>query len=153
MKYTGRTGWVASKKDTWDLQEVFNPIILAGLQKFTAEKRYGVPGAIFVEVKDTYTTEDTNEASVLWEQILQDMIYAFKNEKPDLDNYDFEFYWTLANSDIKVDMKDIPPNTGMNILSTNETELARYRADEKAHEIKVQNGLDLFAKYYNCLWN
>lgn len=131
--------WLASYKDTYSLDSVLSPIILSGLVKFRdvlAEREkngsvYGVP--IF---DDNYGDEPQSEK---WFEILDKIIFAFddKNE-PDISEYDIGFNWDKVN--------------GIDFGIMNKDNLEKYREDKLKYEKDKQEGLDLFAKYYNNLW-
>lgn len=150
MRYTGRTGWKASNRDVWDLPSALNPIITAALEKFISTDRMGVPGDLFKEYKDSYTDTEEDEASKLWEETLDKMLYAFSVKEPNLEDYDVEFYWTLADS---LDEIEIVSHTAMNIRYRGEAEYKRLNEDKRIHQLKVKEGLDLFAKHYRSLWD
>ena len=71
-----------------------------------------------------------------WEDTLTSMLYAFEGNAPDMGPYDFGFNFDEGR-----------------ITRSNEEEYERYMTDVLAHEAKVQEGLDLFAKHYHSLWD
>ena len=137
MKYTGRKGWVASYKDTWDLDNTLSPIIAAGLSKFLSIKDkpvFGVPNKVYVEYGLSEDEDDL--ACFLWCEILAHMLWAFTAEEPDVNDYNYH---------VKLDNHKL-------VRSGDLTERDRYYNDIKAFHEWRQIGLDLFSKYYSNLW-
>ena len=148
MKYTGRQGWKASRKDTWSLTHTFNPMILAGLRAFRDIEKHGVPSCIVDhEASEKDWKTEIARADKEWHEILDKMIYAFdESNDPDMDNYDFHFKRE------KIEEESSEHFTRVKLKVIGEDEHARYIEDEEHYKIKRQEGLDLFAKYYNDLW-
>lgn len=131
---------VFSSKDTYSLNSILSPIILAGLVKFrdTLKERdlngkiYGVP--LF---DDNYEEEPQSDK---WFEILDKMIFAFddKNE-PNVSSYKIGFKLSSDKSE------------GFCLVS-NQEGWDKYHKDMEDWDKKKQEGLDLFAKHYNSLW-
>lgn len=131
---------VFSYKDTYSLDRVLSPIILAGLVKFrdTLKDRdingkvYGVP--IF---DDNYDDELQSDK---WFEILDNMIFAFddKNE-PNISSY-------------KIGFKLLSDKSEGFCSVSNQEGYDRYHKDMEDWNKKKQEGLALFAKHYNNLW-
>lgn len=120
--------WIFHKKDTWDLDTILAPIILAGLKKFKYElvSRHAENKVISVPVTVMADIEELTEADIQrWFEILEYMIYAFDvSNKPNVEYYTIE---TGAGWD-------------------------QYRKAMKAYETKKLRGMKLFAEYFNDLW-
>lgn len=154
--YMNRKGVQFSYNDTFSLDSTLNPIILSALKKFkevithpSRKDWVGVPslvlGDLYPEHQGNYSDEELEAGSKLWLEIIDKMIYAFdiKNE-PNLKDYAFEFnHLTQKRED---------GNVSVNIKATNENEYSRYKVDEALYRTKVEEGLVLFGKYYQCLW-
>ena len=131
---------VFSYKDTYSLDGVLSPIILAGIVKFldTLKERdvngkvYGVP-----VIDDNYEDAPQSEK---WFEILDKMIFAFddKNE-PDISVYNIGFKWPL---DLSECLDSVSNQDGYD----------QYRKDMENWNEKKQEGLNLFAEHYNSLW-
>jgi hypothetical protein len=145
---------IFSYKDTWSLDSVLSPIISAGLKKFIEVSNdpekgqwFGVPGIFETEGLNLENDEDHLIAFQAWQECIEEMIYAFDNKDPDINDYDFSY----------VDGPGHGEPTGnntfrWNIVSDNIDESQRYREDSRNHEKRVQRGYDLFGKYYSALW-
>lgn len=155
--YMNRKGIQFGIKDTFSLDSTLSPIILSALNKFkevitdpSRDHIVGVPNSVMREVFPDadgygYSDEQLEEGSKLWIEIIDKMIYAFdiKNE-PNLKDYAFKFnHLTQKRED---------GNVSANIKATNENEYSRYKVDEALYITKVEEGLVLFGKYYQCLW-
>jgi len=132
MRFKGKKP-LFSVEDTWSLDEVLNPIIASGLKKFrevslTAESSYPSSLSSFEE----------------WLVILDKMVFAFDSKEPETEGEYVEY--DFANT----------PNGDGNyevamVVSCQDSYDKRVKEIEE-HGIKVQKGLDLFAKYYKHLW-
>ena len=135
-------------KDTWSLDMVLSPIIAEGLKKFLEVKRsdksdyFGIPGGVIEEYRKRnnlpedgwhHTNEDLAKADVLWEEILEEMIYAFEDKEPNPD--DFGYNITLKDGQL---------------VSTGDKE--GFNKAMQEHEARVANGHELFGKFYKNLW-
>lgn len=157
--YMNRKGVVFGYKDTFSLDYTLSPIILAALKKFkeviTDPKRADFAGVPSVIVADLFsvdgkypetTDEQMHEAVRVWYEIIDKMIYAFdvKNE-PKISDYNF-----------KINMREVEKfedgSCRVAIDTENEKEYQRYQADEEKHNKAVQEGRELFGKYFSNLW-
>ena len=147
MRYTGRKGWKASYRDTWNLDSALSPIILAGLERFKEvmdkDIYSGVPSRL-VENHDGPTDEEAK----LWRTIIDKMIYAFDEANaPDCKDYDYKLVSGPNDGEVHEGGYIL-----WDMVPTNEDEQERYYRDKHQYEIDVQEGLDLFGKYYKNLW-
>lgn len=132
-------------KDCWSMDLTLSPIICEGLKKFKQELEIhparGYPAELHSE-----DDQDGDKAFQDWLDILDKMIYAFdlKNE-PKIGDYGFEFetVWeTLGNGNqqlVSIDPTDID-------------EYNRYKQDEVDYKRRKDEGLHLFAEYFENLW-
>ncbi len=147
MRYTGRKGWYATRRDVFSLNDTLRPIIAAGLKKYLEEKNhrlFGNPNILTDE-------EDWEVQHLHWVGILEKMLYAFDADEPSIEDYDFDFY-CLNDKGERTGIFDIKANTSYTIEHTHDEEYQKYKEESKVHEDKVQEGLDLFAKYFRNLW-
>lgn len=139
MKFTGRKGWVASYSDAWDLDYTLSPIIAAGLRKFLEKREsdfFGTPNSIFRDYGlDHDNKNDCAIAHIIWNGILDNMLFAFETEEPDISKYGFSM--RLENKTITSEGKE---------------EKARYDKDLKEYWDLRQKGTELFGKYFHSLW-
>lgn len=154
-------------KDTWSMDKTLSPIIAEGLKKYKevveTSEFGGVPGTLVCEMfPDTpfnHTDEQIEMASERWYEVLDLMIYAFEDKEPNLEDYNFEFHqvWASRREQESEGVEEgrekaIEENPTFTIENDNEVEYNRYREDEKAHNLKVDEGLQLFGKFYKNLW-
>ena len=146
MKYTGKKGWQASYKDTFSLDYTLSPIILAALKKFREQSykdTFGYPSRLNA---DFQLPEDSDLAPIIWEGLIDHMIYAF-----DMDNEpkaeDYGYTVDLIRGE-KLDNGCTPVSFK---VSSEEAKEAYYAA-EKEYEDLCRKGRELFAKYYHNLW-
>lgn len=148
MHYTGRKGWQASYKDTWSLPHVLSPIIAAGVRKYIdviKEKGYsGIPSMdpYFGEVdEESHEYKDWEAALEKWFETLETIFYAFDNhEDPDIPK---GLYDKWPTEDGEFDLSD---------LHTKPELLDDYNKSVEEWDKKRQEGIALFAKYFDSLW-
>ena len=136
--------WTASYKDTFSLDHTLSPIIYAGLKRFHSvlEQKnreggcLGVPSEYCAHPDVDVTDQEVQD----WLDDIKKMMYAFENKEPDVEAYDFKMFEVKESGD------------GYSLGCTNLEEKARYYADMKIHEEKVNDGLGLFGKLYQNLW-
>ena len=137
--------WQAGYKDTYRLDYSLSPIIYAALKKFhdVLEKRnkegecMGIPQGYMKNEEEWVTDSDVKD----WLDDVQKMMYAFNpDSEPDIRDYDFS-YPNMFTGDGKCDF-----------TCSNEAERERYHEDRKKHQVKVEEGLKLFAEKYQDLW-
>lgn len=156
------------KFDTWNLDSTLAYIILPALLQLKNTKQ-GVP-AEFAEVGGAdYDNQDsfdfykeTHEDSFKkkcdeWDAILDKMIWSFKelafNDWDSLYHHgDAKFEW------VKCDEKSLNPATNQmedvfQMVDKNPGEHWFDFVGAQMHKDRIQEGLDLFAKYYQHLWD
>jgi hypothetical protein len=147
---------IFSYKDTWSLDSVLSPIIAEGLKKFLEVSNdpekgqwFGVPGIFETEGLNLENDEDHLIAFQAWQDCIEEMIYAFENKEPNMNDYDFSYVKGSHHGE-----KSGPDDrwTRHHMVPDNKDEYDRYRNDETIHLRKVQKGYDLFGKYYSALW-
>ena len=138
--------------DSFDAQSTLSPIIAAWIRNFletlrkvdTKDGAMGIPNSVCKELckGDDLDDEKLEEAKQVWFTILEKMLYAFEDEAPE---YNGEIHITKKS-------RDEFGNVVGAIQISDEQEWEQHKKDLKAHADKVQEGLDLFAKYYDDLW-
>jgi len=151
MRYS-KSSWTASYRDTWSLDHTLSPIIYAGLKKFhdvleqknREGKCLGVPNEYCSDCETGPTDQEVQD----WLDDIKKMMYAFENKEPDMRAYDFSLEMVPVPGGVAKEGMSIP----YTIENTNQAETDRYRADCKSHELRVQEGLDLFSLRFKNLW-
>lgn len=108
------------KVDTWSLYYTLAPVILKGLKKFRKSSRRTFPDAF--------------ESQKAWNEVLDAMIWSFKEIKKD------ERHSPLVKWYEKSEAGSLDPIPDA-VLEA-----------EKAYQERVQKELDLFARNYRELW-
>jgi hypothetical protein len=154
--------------DTWNLDNTLALIILPALIQLKQEKR-GVPsefaevGGANYDVQDSFDfyKESHNEAfdagCKRWEEVLDKMIWSFQQLV--LDDYDKKYHHGEAKYDW-VETNEQFPNPITNklektyrMVDKNPTEHWYDHVGHQLHEERIQEGLELFGKYYRALWD
>lgn len=156
------------KWDTWQLDNTLALIILPCLLQLKATKQ-GVPNE-FVDVGGAdydsqrcfdFYEETHDEAFDLgvkrWEETLDKMIWSF--QQIILDEYEDKYHHGDVDIDwTKTDEKFFNPLTNRDedlykMVDKNPTKHWYDRKGHVLHEERIQEGLDLFGKYYRSLWD
>jgi len=155
MRFKGKKP-IFTRKDTWHLPTVLNPVIAAGLKKFLEMKHgdkgewFGVPVGMLLlhNIITSEQAEDVSGCDVIWEDVLNKMIYAFDVPEPCISQYKFDYDW--------IPLPDSTDEHGnaftMKLQEGTESEKERYDQDLEEHNTKVKEGRDLFIKFYDSLW-
>lgn len=150
-----------SQKEVLDLDTHLAKIIYTGLGQFKQSKRHGTPSPFLTEstIEHPFGTA-TAEARQVWEETLDQMIYAFSPQQ-DYDEIEPSIYDLkmiedtdrLISSDgsIPIKMLTIPKAS----FTQQDTEAYKERKCrwEQLDIQKRQHGRELFVKYFNCLWD
>ena len=148
-------------KDTFSVNNTLSKVILAGLLKYKEVinakwGRKGIPASISQELieqgKITYqkdfqlSDEDCDKCSDYFDHVLDEMIYAFEDNEPDIMLYDFKHTF------VEDSVQHYPESTSGTYECSNEHESERYTSDMKAHNERCLEGRLLFAKFFDSLW-
>lgn len=156
------------KWDTWNLDSTMALIILPALIQLKATK-HGIP-ADFAEVggadydaqgsfefyKETHN-DAFDEACRKWDEVLDKMIWSFQQIA--LEDYDRKYHHGTPKFDwIKTDEQYRNPITGKTeemyqMVDTNPDEHWYDHVGHMLHQERIQEGLELFGKYYRSLWD
>jgi hypothetical protein len=139
------------KYDTWNMDSTLSPIILPMLKQLKVTKhgspfvddadvpaklRTKVPGGLNA---DTHKISEDPKFHRRWDYILDEMIWAF--EQLCMDDHESQFFdHSLANNpedDLDKQVRKIKVD----------------RVGLKKHNDRIDNGLQLFGKYYRNLWD
>ena len=156
------------KFDTWSLDHTLAKIIYPALLQLKVEK-HGIPG-IFVEVGgedyidqksfDFYAEshdEAWKEGAKRWDEVLDKMIWSFLQIATD--DYSSQYHHGDADYDwIKTDNMYPNPINGKleptyQMVDKNPEDHWYDYVGHQLHEERIQEGLDLFGKYYRNLWD
>lgn len=156
------------KFDTYSLDHTLALIILPALIQLKATK-HGVPSE-FADVTgadyDSQTSfdfvkEDHNWAfdqkCKEWDLVLDKMIWSFYQIV--FDDWEKQYHYGTAEFDwVKSDIKYTDPNTGKDedtfqMIDKNPGEHWTDYEGMRIHEERIQEGLELFGKYYRHLWD
>lgn len=155
--------------DTWSFDHTLAHIIYPALLQLKATK-HGVPSEIVNDVggedfsmqdsfdfyKETHQ-EAFNEACKRWDEILDKMIWSFQQLA--LDNYDSKYHHGETDWDWVETDKTFPnPITGKvektyQMIDKNPGGHWYDVDGHQLHEARIQEGLELFGKYYRNLWD
>lgn len=157
------------KFDTWSLDHTLAHIILPALLQLKEEK-HGVPSELVNDVggedwdqQDSFDfyKESHNEAFEIacerWNVILDKMIWSF--EQLVKDDYDSLYHHGDAKFDwVKTDKLYPNPVTGkmeatFQMVDKNPEEHWYDHVGHQLHEERMQEGFELFGKYYRSLWD
>lgn len=154
--------------DTWSLDHTLALIILPALIQLKATKQ-GVPAEFADSGGDgtskqlcfdfySETSNDAFDENVKkWDEILDKMIWAF--EQIATDEYDSLYHHGRADYDFeKTGQTFFNPITGKQettykLVDKNPNEHWYDYVGHRLHEERIQEGLNLFGKYYRNLWD
>jgi hypothetical protein len=156
------------KFDTWSMDHTLAHIILPALMQLK-ESKMGVPSE-FADVGGAdYTDQDSFDfykdshdesfdiAVKRWEDILDKMIWSFQQIA--MDDYEDQYQHGTAEYDwVPSGTPFIDPNTGQpedtyRMVNKNPEEHWTDYEGMRKHEERIQEGLELFGKYYRHLWD
>lgn len=141
-------GW--NDSDCWSLSETFADFVLPRLKRYK-EMVHGYPSLLNIE-DDNY-----EEGMRQWKEIIDKMIYSFEVISNDYDNVKMEDAGGKLDF-VPIQNKDEKYST-IEYIGTEEQkkqhefDLKQYTKAIKTERKKVNEGLMLFAKYYECLWD
>jgi hypothetical protein len=155
--------------DTWSLDHTLALIILPALLQLKEEK-HGVPSELVKDVggedwdqQDSFDfyKETHNEAFEIacerWNEILDKMIWSFEQLIKD-DYSDQYHHGTMDMGWIETDKLYPNPITGKmektyQMVDKNPDEHWYDHVGHQLHEERIQEGFELFGKYYRSLWD
>ncbi len=156
------------KFDTWSLDHTLALIILPALMQLKATK-HGVPsefadvGGTNESMQDSFdfykesSNDAFNEKVKQWDEVFDKMIWSFQQLV--MDDYDALYHHGKANYDfVKTDKTYPNPVTGVHeptyqLVDKNPEDHWYDHVGHQLHEERIQEGLELFGKYYRALWD
>lgn len=133
--------------DTWDLNTTLSYIIVP-LLKQLKETKHGFP-VVITEYQDPCGDNKTwlEENEMAWVEILNKMIWAFEQASED-----WEEQYHTGQADYKL-VKENQSDDHYIIEKGPKHTLCVDQEGIKAHREKMQEGFELFGKYYKDLWD
>ena len=155
--------------DTWNLDHTLAKIIYPALIQLR-DTKHGIPGDFVNNVGgEDYSDQDSfdfykethkeswEEAAKKWDDVLDKMIWSF--EQLANQDYDDQYHHGDAKFDwVKTDKLYPNPITGKmeatyQMIDKNPDEHWYDHVGHKMHEDRIQEGLELFGKYFCALWD
>ena len=155
--------WVESKKnrkvsvridkyDTWSMDNTLALIIVPMLKQLK-ETKQGAPYSDLEDVPEHMRYEDTEDSNTQWIQhrwdwILNEMIWTFEQILDD----EWQDRYTIEEGEL--DFDDYPEDEGKEFRPVRWKK--QYVIDYeglRAHQDRIKNGLRLFGKYFQALWD
>ena len=154
------------KWDSWNMDGTLSPIILPLLKQLQATK-HGAPNVDDTDVPDElkstsapptendWETDDNHFKR--WDWVLEQMIWSF--EQLIKDNYDSLYHHGKSDYDwVETDKLYPNPITGkmektFQMIDKDPNSHWYDSEGNKLHEDRIQEGLELFGKYYRALWD
>jgi hypothetical protein len=154
--------------DTWNLDSTLALIILPALIQLKANK-HGIPSE-FAEVGgDSNSSQDSFDfykesyddafdiACKRWDEVLDKMIWSFQQIA--IENYDDQYHhgkidigWKKSNHTYTNPVTGKVEET-YEMVDKNPDEHWYDHVGHMLHEERIQEGLELFGKYYRALWD
>lgn len=156
------------KFDTWSLDHSLALIILPALIQLK-ETKQGVPHDFAIVGGEDYESQDSfdfyketvnenfDQKVKEWDEVLDKMIWSFQQIA--LEDYDDQYHHGKAEYDWVKTNKQFPnPISGKiedtyQMVDKNPDEHWYDYVGHKLHEDRIQEGLELFGKYYRALWD
>jgi hypothetical protein len=154
------------KYDTWNMDGTLSPIILPMLKQLNANK-HGAPNVddddVPEELKSTTAPPKENKWDTdanhfkRWDWVMDQMIWSFEQLQPDND-------WEEQYTSGVCDWKFVPVDAEGNEVPKGEHKFSEMRhgpnhtyeidwEGRNKHQERISNGLRLFGKYYQSLWD
>ena len=140
-------GW--NDSDIWNLDHTIAIFVIPRLKKLK-EKTNGYPGSL--EINES----DYEEGMIQWKQILDKMIYAFEGIAFRLDKIEIK----SAGGKLEiVNDKSSDKYSTLEYVGTKEQKelheqyMNKYKKDSEEEQKKIEEGLQLFTKHFQSLWD
>ena len=140
-----------SNLELWNLDATLARYIAEGLRQYIKSERHGFPGKLLPK-ENPYnpTAEETQKAVQEWEKILKHMYYAFEQIYLNYPDSPREL-WDKENNDygrVKINYK----THSLDFSEIKEPPQEILDADHEYYQ-KIKEGLQLFAIYFQDLWD
>lgn len=157
------------KFDTWGLDHTLSLIILPALLQLKHTK-HGVPSKFVEDIADDWNSQSCfdfvnddkddifNEKCKLWDEVLDKMIWSFQQLSIN-DDYDSLYHHGEMDIGWEKTQKQYPnPLTGKmeymyEMVDKNPSEHWYDHVGHDLHNERIQEGLELFGKYFRDLWD
>ena len=149
--------------ERWNLFHTFSVYIAAGLKDFLSHNICSIPCAFSDEdhpfdLEKATLNGETGEKA--WRGTIEKMLWSFEQLRDDCPDSPFnkwedKQFWSLIDSGIlPMEISEEPDENGLRAVKINgeETPQEIWDADKLYHQ-KIQEGIDLFAKYFRDLWD
>lgn len=152
--------------DVWSADHTIG-LILAPMLKKLKEVQHGYPHVenedvpeelrfeMTQEQKDNWDGSDDAKHEARWNWVLDEIIWTFEQYETG-DDFD-QFHHNVDQLEMEfTPLEDNPKLSTMSFNHQKDPSKPAYWVDEegkKKHHERKQNGLRLFAKYYECLWD
>lgn len=152
--YRRRGKYRFSQKEVWNLDYYLAEIILIGLKQFKEGNRHGYPSC----VEGVYCTDaGVNQKELIskWEEILDKMIWSFDQIVNDRKDDPLDIYFSQRRDiDVIFESKNGIEEWIEGINKDNKRSIPDdvMKAHTEYNE-RVQEGLVLFGKYFQDLWD
>ena len=148
--------------DTWDMNSTLSMIILPMLKQLNATK-HGAPTTDDADVPEGLRSTDAppkeNEWDVdenwfkRWDWIMGEMIWTFEQKQPDCD-WEHQYYSGVHDTSFRAIEWDADGKALLHeqVKGPNDT----FKVDREGmdkHQDRINNGMKLFGKYYQGLWD
>lgn len=161
MRYS-KGKYVFSNKEVYGVEVTLNKVILGYLQKLhdslSKSACHGIPMRYLKQqakidgIENAYEA-DVDKADVLYMQDIEELIWVFSSEEPDISSYDFDIDM-VDDEDKDPVMEGTRPvrfvTTGLN-GKDGEKEKERYHQDMLEYDKRKKEGYKLFGEIYNDL--
>ncbi len=158
MRYS-KGKYIFSRKETFSVETTLNKVILGYLQKLhkclSESKCHGVPmryverQAVIDGIENSYEA-DVDKADVLFMKDIEELIWVFGSEEPDITSYDFDIELVSGEKHENGTSSVSFLTTGLN-GKDGEEEKERYHNDLDAYHKRKRQGYALFGEIYNDL--
>ena len=150
------------KWDTWSMDSTLSIIILPMLKQLNATK-HGAPTTDDADVPEGLRSTDAppmeNEWDTdenwfkRWDWIMGEMIWAFEQKQPDCD-WQHQYYSGVRDTSFRACEWDADGKALLHeqVKGPNDT----FKVDREGmdkHQDRINNGMKLFGKYYQGLWD
>ena len=150
------------KWDTWSMDSTLSIIILPMLKQLNATK-HGAPTTDDADVPEGLRSTDAppkeNEWDVdenwfkRWDWIMDEMIWTFEQKQPDCD-WEHQYYSGVHDTSFRAIEWDADGKALLHeqVKGPNDT----FKVDREGmdkHQDRINNGMKLFGKYYQGLWD
>ena len=143
--------------ERWNLFHTFSVYIAAGLKDFLSHKIYGMPQE-FSDVEEEI--EEQSKGMILWRGTIEKMLWSFEQIRDDYPDspskkfHDKQFRSLMNKGIMPFEIAEEPDENGLHAFKFNGEETPQEIWDEdKIYHQKIQEGIDLFAKYFRNLWD